>query len=192
MGNTAMRGVALKGDKGDAGDVSLCWPIGSVFTSVVSTNPATLLGFGTWSAIAAGRVLIGLDAGDADFDTAEETGGSKTATVDAHAAHTHEYAEIVEHVHAVNITDNGHVHTERLNTVNTGSLKGATYDASTNTEGTTGYSTASAVTGVSATTSNPAGSVASGTTGEPSASLTHAAASIIPPYLVCYFWKRTA
>jgi hypothetical protein len=59
-------------------NLSLCWPIGSVFTSVVSTNPATLLGFGTWAAIAAGRVLVGLDSGDANFDTVEETGGSKT------------------------------------------------------------------------------------------------------------------
>lgn len=56
------------------------FPVGSVFLSVVSTDPATLLGYGTWSAIAAGKVLIGLDSGDADFDTAEETGGTKTVT----------------------------------------------------------------------------------------------------------------
>src|SRR3972149_3898041 len=53
-------------------------PVGFVFVSVVSTNPATLLGYGTWSAFGAGRVLVGLDAGDADFDTVEETGGAKT------------------------------------------------------------------------------------------------------------------
>jgi hypothetical protein len=81
MGHSAIQGIILKGDKGDAGaagDVSSCWPIGSVFTSVVDTNPATLLGFGTWSSIAAGRVLIGLDANDADFNTAEKEGGNKT------------------------------------------------------------------------------------------------------------------
>jgi len=72
------------------------FPIGSVFIAVVSTNPATLLGYGTWSAFGAGRVLVGLDAGDADFDTAEETGGAKTvassgsvAAPASHANHTH-------------------------------------------------------------------------------------------------------
>src|SRR3990167_5400934 len=54
------------------------WPIGAVFLSVVSTNPATLLGFGVWAAFGTGRVLVGIDAADVDFDTVEETGGAKT------------------------------------------------------------------------------------------------------------------
>ncbi len=62
---------------------STMWPIGSVYTSVVSTNPATLLGFGTWTAFAAGRTLVGLDAGQTEFDTVEETGGAKTHTLTA-------------------------------------------------------------------------------------------------------------
>jgi hypothetical protein len=32
-----------------SGDPSAAWPVGSVFISVVNTNPATLLGFGTWA-----------------------------------------------------------------------------------------------------------------------------------------------
>ena len=68
----------------------LMYPIGAIYTSVVSTTPATLFG-GTWSAFGAGRVLVGLDAADTDFDTVEETGGAKTVTLDTTMipAHTH-------------------------------------------------------------------------------------------------------
>lgn len=100
-GNPGAQGTqgiqGIQGVQGPPGDVSAAWPIGSIFISVVSTNPATLLGFGTWSAFGAGRVLVGLDAGDANFDVVEETGGAKTSAisahsgtaVDDHASHTH-------------------------------------------------------------------------------------------------------
>ena len=71
--------------------LKLVWPVGSVFLSVVSTSPATLLGFGTWAAMAVGKFLVGVDAGDPDFDAAEDTGGAKT--------HTLTEAEIPSHVH---------------------------------------------------------------------------------------------
>lgn len=64
---------------------SQAFPIGAVFIAVVSTDPSTLLGYGTWSAFGAGKVLVGLDSADTDFDTAEETGGAKTQTPSAHA-----------------------------------------------------------------------------------------------------------
>lgn len=70
--------LAYKDDGGSERILTEAWPIGSVFTSVVSTDPADLLGFGTWSQIAQGRMLVGQNSGDTDFDTAEETGGSKT------------------------------------------------------------------------------------------------------------------
>ena len=56
------------------------YPVGSVFVSVSPTNPASVFGYGTWTAFGTGRVLVGVDVGDTDFDTVEETGGSKTAT----------------------------------------------------------------------------------------------------------------
>lgn len=71
------------------------FPVGSVFISVVSTNPATLLGYGTWAAFGAGKVLVGLDAGQTEFDVVEETGGEKT--------HTLITAEIPPHPHNVSI-----------------------------------------------------------------------------------------
>ena len=54
------------------------FPVGSVFIAVVSTNPATLLGFGTWVAFGAGRVMVGINASDTDFDIIEEIGGEKS------------------------------------------------------------------------------------------------------------------
>jgi len=77
------------------------WPIGSIYTNAASAdNPATLLGFGTWSLFGAGKVLVGLDSGDSDFDTLEETGGAKT--------HALTEAELAEHDHTA-ILSNGEV-----------------------------------------------------------------------------------
>jgi hypothetical protein len=73
-------------------DLSTVYPVGSIYMNASnSTNPATLIGFGTWVAFGAGRVPVGIDSGDTDFDTAEETGGAKThtLTVDELPAHTH-------------------------------------------------------------------------------------------------------
>ena len=58
------------------------YPVGSIYMNASdSTNPATLLGFGTWVAFGAGRVPVGIDAGQTEFDTAGETGGAKTHTL---------------------------------------------------------------------------------------------------------------
>lgn len=73
--------------------IDTIYPVGSIYISTVSTNPATLFGRGTWSAFGAGKTLVGLDSGDTDFDTAEETGGVKAVTLTSAQsgvpAHTH-------------------------------------------------------------------------------------------------------
>ena len=62
------------------------YPVGSIYINATnSTNPATLLGFGTWSAFGAGRVPVGFDAGNSNFNAAEKTGGSADAVVVAHS-----------------------------------------------------------------------------------------------------------
>ena len=38
---------------------SLVFPVGAIYSSTSSTNPGTSLGFGTWTAFGAGRVLVG-------------------------------------------------------------------------------------------------------------------------------------
>jgi hypothetical protein len=69
-------------------------PIGTIYENgAVATNPATLFGFGTWVAYGTGRVTVAIDAGDADFDTVDETGGEKT--------HTLTEAELASHGHTL-------------------------------------------------------------------------------------------
>jgi hypothetical protein len=58
------------------------YPVGSIYINAsVATNPGTLLGFGTWTAFGAGKVPVGIDSTQTEFDTAEETGGEKTHTL---------------------------------------------------------------------------------------------------------------
>jgi len=70
--------------------MNLIYPIGYVITLGVLTNPATLLGIGTWTAIV-GKVIVGIDGTQTEFDTLNETGGAKTVTLDVTQmpAHTH-------------------------------------------------------------------------------------------------------
>ena len=78
------------------------YPVGSIYiNAAVATNPGTLLGFGTWAAFGAGRVIVGLNAADSDFDTVQETGGAKT--------HTLSVAELPSHTHGFTLdsSENG-------------------------------------------------------------------------------------
>lgn len=78
------------------------YPVGAIYMSVVSTSPATLFG-GTWSSFGAGRVLVGYNGSDTDFNSSEKTGGSKTHTLSA--------AEMPGHTHTLSGTTNSDTHT---------------------------------------------------------------------------------
>jgi hypothetical protein len=69
------------------------YPVGSIYSSTVSTNPNTLFGFGTWVAFAAGRVMIGNGGGF----SAGTTGGSADAIV---VSHTHSVTD-PSHTHGI-------------------------------------------------------------------------------------------
>ena len=59
--------------------ISNMYPVGSIYTSTTLSTPSSVhdaLG-GTWETYGSGRVLVGLDATQTEFDTLGETGGSK-------------------------------------------------------------------------------------------------------------------
>lgn len=74
------------------------YPIGSIYMSVSSTNPELLIG-GEWVSWGAGRVPVGVDTTDTDFNVVEKTGGEKK--------HTMTIAELVEHDHYVFFKNTG-------------------------------------------------------------------------------------
>jgi len=146
------------------------YPVGSIYTNATnSTNPATLLGFGTWTAFGAGRVMVGFNGSDPLFDTAEETGGSKDAVV---VSHTHTATSTV--------TDPGHTHATDFENTNAPS-NGDNFLCGTNgpANGITSNPTLSNTTGISVSTSI-ASTGSSGTNAN------------LQPYITVYMWKRTA
>ncbi len=56
------------------------YPVGSIYINVSGTNPGSLLG-GTWVAWGSGRVPVGVNTGDGNFNTVEKTGGQSEVTL---------------------------------------------------------------------------------------------------------------
>lgn len=80
--------------------LELAYPVGSIYMNASdATDPATLLGFGTWATFGAGKVPVGIDATDDDFDivgsgtNTNGTTGAKTHTLitSEMPAHNHTY-----------------------------------------------------------------------------------------------------
>ncbi len=68
----------------------LMYPVGSIYMSVVGTNPSALFG-GTWAPWGAGRVPVGINTSDTNFSEVEKTGGESThrLTTSEMPAHNH-------------------------------------------------------------------------------------------------------
>jgi hypothetical protein len=161
------------------------YPVGSIYiNSASSTNPSTLLGFGTWEAFGAGRVLVGLNASDALFDTLEETGGSKDAIV---VSHTHTATSTV--------TESAHRHFTLAETTS-GSENGVSssnYAAERGDFGGSffnyGMGGTSTVADVGLTSATSTGVTVATTNASTGSSGTNAN---LQPYVVVRMWKRTA
>jgi len=169
--------------------LSSVYPVGSIYINATnSTNPASLLGFGTWTAFGAGRVPVGFDASDSDFNTAEETGGAKTATttgtvtVDGHALTE---AEMPKHYHQYRAANSM---TAPQNGGGTGN--GGIYGGGTPDDGAWGYGTWS--TGGGATSGSLSTGTGNGSAHSHTASLSSTSTSTVQPYITVYMWKRTA
>lgn len=162
------------------------YPIGSIYSSTVSTNPNTLFGFGTWVAYAAGRVMIGNGGGF----SAGATGGSADAITVSHshtASSSFSGSALAGHSHTA--TDSGHTHGIAYSGVlgfsGGGGYGGTAFGGAVNQATQSGTANVS-ISSVSAGT--PAGSVST-TVDSAGSSGTNAN---LQPYVVVYIWNRTA
>ena len=155
LGNTAGALPAANGGTGMTTTPYCPFPVNGIYMSMVSTNPNTIWTGTTWSAIASGRVLVGVQTTDTDFNTVNKSGGSKT------------------HLHGLDagcayLTTSGNQMHFRYKSV-------ATWQAQ--------HVLPSYYSGYGSSTYFPDATTLGGTTDN---------ATVMPPYLTCYIWRRTA
>ncbi len=160
------------------------FPIGAIFTTTVayanSAAVVAVIGGTAWEAFGAGRVLVGFNSGDGDFNSSQETGGAKTAsgTSGSTALST---SQMPSHSHS----SAAHTHTGTIR-YNSGLTDNAG-SCSSDSEG--GQGTFHVT---NAKTTGSGGGGATSSTGSGSGHTHSTSTSTVQPYIVVYFWKRTA
>lgn len=163
------------------------YPVGSIYSSTVSTNPGTLFGFGTWVAYAAGRVLIGTGGGY----SAGSTGGSADAIVVSHSHTASSSSSFSGNAGTTSTANIDHTHSTPgqigsfFNYSGGGGSSGIGQPLQAS--GTTGGMNSNATHNHSFT---PSGSVSTSTTVDATGS--SGTGANLPPYVVVYMWNRTA
>ena len=154
------------------------YPVGSIYMSTVSTNPATLFGFGTWEAMPAGRVLLA--QGKSSWGTtynAGSTGGEAThkLTVGELPSHGHSAS-----TNTANLTGNANSIGINYDEVSVSGIisknRGNDYGGTNNDHNKTGFL-------INASHSH---TVTINNTGS------NQAHNNLQPYISVYMWKRSA
>ena len=154
------------------------YPVGSIVQLTITTNPATLWGFGEWESVQ-DRFLIGAGGSYANGATGGEV------------EHTLSINEMPSHTHTFNGTADSHAHNVQLYNSNNDYFTMATsglrfdsvawIDPPSTTAGSTGGDKAGVTTSTSITPKGTNTNTGGG-----------AAHNNMPPYLAVYMWKRTA
>ena len=171
------------------------YPVGSVYINASnSNNPSTYLGVGTWTRIGEGKVMVGQDGSDADFNQTSDEGGNKTATLNI--------ANLAQHTHTVDpdntslslsVTQNNAGNHNHLYTAPGSTSVDAGADASDNSNNSTGGQNTNVATGDGGSHNHGVG--VSGTVNIPQFNSGQTGSgnsfSILQPYIVVYMWVRT-
>ncbi len=148
---------------------NMIYPIDSIYMSANSADPSTLFG-GTWVSWGSGRVPVGVNTSDSDFNTTEKTGGGKT--------HHHGF-RIGTHWWYGAVAGEGAGNGTGAYRYSDGQYDGWARDLASKSMS---VNTA-AYNSQSSTTSTTGGKYSLGDTTED---------SVLQPYITCHMWKRTA
>ena len=171
------------------------YPVGSIYMNVTNgTNPGTLLGFGTWTAIE-GRFIIGADS----TYTAGGTGGGATKTIGVNnlPAHNHSLSGITASIATDHALDNGvlslgsAVESPAVNLSSTNScLIPSGQEPGIIGPGETQYTQYTPSLTVNLYHNHTGTASLSGNTGNNTTTAT--ALDVLNPYKAAYIWQRTA
>ena len=149
------------------------YPVGAIYMSTANVNPSTFINGTTWVAWGSGRVPVGIDMSDTDFNGVEKTGGEKTHTLTESEMPAHKHTGTEQEAQKFNIEQGSTFETKR-------------YMASFTSE---------TIQSASNSVANPNGSLS----GNGEVVVEHGITagggqphSILQPYITCYMWKRTA
>lgn len=170
----------------------LAHPVGSIFFTTNGANPGTIYG-GTWAAWGQGRVPVGVNTSDSNYNAAEKTGGASTVSLTVanlpahnHGLNSHTHGKGTLAVTVANHSHSGLYHggneiTYFNDLMASGSLAGLRGVSSGTTVKTGSTQPSASVSGNTAAASGSTANTGSGT-----------AHSNLQPYITCYMWKRTA
>lgn len=164
------------------------YPVGSIFISTSSTNPSSYFG-GTWAAWGAGRVPVGIDTTQTEFNAVQKTGGAKTHTLTKAQIPSHTHTANHSHsVDSISIPASGaHKHTVFSKIFPFKVAADAEYGTVSDSEGGFDPDTSQAThTHTVPAHDTNAADISTGSAGSGSAH------NNLQPYIVCYMWKRTA
>ena len=152
--------------------LNLIYPVGSIYMSVKNASPETFLG-GTWVAWGSGRVPVGIDISDTDFNGVEKTGGEKTHTLTENEMPAHKHTGTEQEAQKFNIQQDSTFETKRYTASFTAETIQTASNAVANSNGSFSGSGEVVV---------EHGITVGG--GQPH--------SILQPYITCYMWKRVS
>ena len=158
--------------------LDIVFPLGSIRMSVSATDESRFMG-GTWVRWGSGRVPVGVNTSDSNFNTVEKMGGASTVALSV--------AQMPAHGHSMSGSvsigaEASHTHRGSTGAYKVGSGSGSSYYYMTNSGSTNGQTTGSGSShSHSASFSGSIGSNGSGS-----------AHNNLQPYITCYLWKRTA